>query len=251
MRAPIFLKTLAVLALCGLAACAVPDEPVTRDDGVFDPYEATNRKVHSFNRGLDRAIVRPAARGYSGILPDPVEDGVSNFASNLSMPGVMVNGLLQGDLEVTGAAFARFFVNTVLGVGGLFDVATAVDMPQADTDFGETLYVWGVPEGAYMELPLLGPATERDAVGRVVDFFTNPLSYALDSPESYYGRASRLGARLSDRERFSDTVDSILYESTDSYAQLRLIYLQNRRFDLGQVDGGAEIDPFELDTEGF
>ncbi|MCE8007082.1 VacJ family lipoprotein [Aestuariivita sp.] len=242
---------LAVVLVTGLAACTVPPEGVTRDDGVFDPYEQGNRKVHKFNRGLDRALVRPAARGYSTILPDEIETGIGNFAGNASMPGVMVNGLLQGDLETTGIALSRFFINTVFGFGGLLDVATAFEIPEVDTDFGETLYVWGAPEGAYIELPVLGPATERAAVGKFVDLFTNPLSYALDDPESYYGTAASVGARLSDRDKFSDTVDSILYESSDSYAQLRLIYLQNRRFELGQTDGGAEIDPFALETEGF
>jgi len=88
-------------------------------------------------------------------------------------------------------------------------------------------------------------------MGMVVDLFTNPLSYTLDEPESYYGTVAGVGDGLSSRGRFTETVDSILYESADSYAQARLIYLQNRRFELGIDDPGAEIDPFELDTEGF
>ena len=240
-----------MVALCTLAACNVPKDGVTRENGIHDPYESGNRKVHAFNRGLDRALVRPAARGYSSVLPDEIEDGIGNFAANISMPGVMVNAILQADVETTALAGSRFVVNTILGFGGILDVATAFEIPEADTDFGETLYVWGVPEGAYIELPIIGPRTERAAVGTFVDIFTNPLSYVLDTPESSYGTVASVGARLSDRDRFSDTVDSILYESSDSYAQLRLIYLQNRRFALGQTDGGTEIDPFALDTEGF
>lgn len=234
-----------------LSACTTPDAPVTRDDGVFDPFETGNRKVHAFNRGIDRALFRPASRGYAGVLPDEVETLVSNFAENATMPGVLVNSILQADAEKAGIALSRFFINTVFGFGGLIDVSTAFEIPEARADFGQTLYVWGVQEGAYLELPFLGPATERDAAGRLMDLFTNPLVYVLDTPEAYIPIAALVGARLSDRDRFSDTVDSILYESADSYAQLRLIYLQNRRFYLGQEDGGSTIDPFELDTGGF
>lgn len=239
-----------LIAALGLSACAAPDGAVTRD-GILDPYEDGNRRVHEFNRGLDRSLVRPAGVGFSAVVPDVVEDGIGNFATNVGMPSVMVNGLLQGDLELTGLALSRFFINTIFGFGGLMDVATAFEIPEADTDFGETLYVWGVAEGPYIELPVIGPSTQRHTVGRVVDLFTNPLGYTLDSPERYWGPGASVGQRLSDRGRFTDTVDSILYESTDSYAQLRLIYLQNRRFELGQEDPSQEIDPFALETEGF
>ena len=145
----------------------------------------------------------------------------------------------------------RFVINSTLGFGGLFDVASDFGIEDHETDFGETLHVWGAGEGAYVELPFLGPSTQRDAVGKVVDLFTNPLSYTLDDPESYYGPVASVASGLGNRGRFSDTIDSILYDSADSYAQARLIYLQNRRFELGQEDQGAEIDPFELDTSGF
>ena len=234
-----------------LAACSAPDTAITRSGDVWDPYEQGNRKVHAFNRGLDRAIVRPASRGYSGLLPDEIEDSIGNVAENLSMPAVFVNAVLQGDMRTAGLATTRFLVNSVLGMGGMFDVASDFQVAEAEADFGETLHVWGVREGAYIELPVLGPSTERDAVGKVVDLFTNPLSYTLPSPENSYGTIASAASRLSDRGRYSDTIDSILYESADSYAQARLIYLQNRRFELGQSDQSAEIDPFALDTEGF
>lgn len=245
------LSIAALVAFAALGACSAPPDGVMPADGVFDPYEEHNRRFHAFNRGLDQALVRPASKGYSALLPDEAEAVVGNLARNFSQPSVMVNGLLQGDLETVGISFSRFFVNTVFGFGGMVDVATAFEFEAPDADFGETLHVWGIREGAYLELPILGPATERDAFGRLVDVFTNPLSYVLDSPENGIGTVASVGARLSDRNRFSDTVDSILYESADSYAQLRLIYLQNRRFALGADDPGNEIDPFELDTEGF
>lgn len=240
-----------LLAVGSLAACATSDQRPAQPDGVYDPYEAQNRRVHAFNRGLDRAVVRPAAVGYSTVLPDEIEDSISHFAKNLGEPSVVVNSLLQGDARGAGISTVRFLTNSVLGIFGLFDVASDFQIPQHDTDFGETLYVWGVGEGAYIELPLLGPSTARNTTGKVVDLFTNPLSYMVESPEQYYGTVAAAASGLSRRGRFSDTVDSILYESADSYAQARLIWLQNRRFQLGDTGTASEIDPFALDTEGF
>ena len=242
---------LALVAVATVAACASDAPRSLQPDGIYDPYEPQNRRVHAFNRGLDRAIVRPAAVGYSSVLPDEIEDSVSNFARNLGEPSVVVNSVLQGDFRGAGISTVRFLTNSVVGFLGLFDVASDFNVPQHDTDFGETLFVWGVGEGAYIELPVLGPSTARNATGKVVDLFTNPLSYTVDSPEQYYGTAASVASGLSTRGRFSDTVDSILYESADSYSQARLIWLQNRRFALGDTGAASEIDPFELDTEGF
>jgi len=243
------LVSMAVLVL--LTACAKPDPAVMRQTH-YDPWEEENREVHAFNRSLDRAVVRPAGKGYTKAVPDDIELVVTRFSENLSLPGAIVNNILQGNgLGATTDTY-RFLVNTTLGLGGFFDPATELNMPaKTDADFGQTLYTWGINEGPYMELPVIGPSTRRHTIGRVVDLFTNPLSYAVDSPESYIGTAANIGQRLSDRGRYSDTVDSILYESSDSYAQLRLIYLQNRRFELGQEDPAQEIDPFALETEGF
>ena len=242
---------LALVLLTGLAACGGGAPGAVSDAGIFDPYETQNRKVHAFNRGLDRALVRPAAIGYSSVLPDEIEDSIGHFASNLGEPSVAINSLLQGELRGAGLSTVRFLTNSTLGIFGLADVAAEFKLPEHDTDFGETLHVWGVGEGAYLELPVLGPSTTRDTTGMVVDLFTNPLSYVIDEPERYYGTGAGVASGLSTRGRFTDTVDSILYESADSYAQARLIYLQNRRFELGADDPGTDIDPFALDTEGF
>ncbi len=227
-----------------LGACSVPG-PGGAPGGIHDPYEETNRRNHELNRAIDRGLVRPAGKGYTSILPDPVGETVSNFGANLSLPGTVVNNLLQGDLGGALQNTYRFAFNTVFGIGGLGDPAGELGITEVEADFGGTLHVWGVPEGAYVELPVLGPSTERDAVGRVVDLFTNPLSYTLPKPEKYYGTAARAAAKLRNRGRFSDTVDSVLHESADSYSQSRLIYLQNRRFELGGNDDDAYIDPYD------
>ncbi len=233
------------LSLTLMGACSAPDPAALETGGVYDPFEAQNRRVHAFNRALDRAVVRPTARGYSTILPDEIEDGIGNFAQNLGQPSVVVNALLQGDLPGAGQSTLTFLTNTVLGFGGLLDTAGALGLPEHDTDFGETLYVWGIGEGPHLELPVLGPASTRDTVGRVVDLFTNPLTYDAPEPERYYGTAASVAARLSDRGRYTETIDSILYESADSYAQSRLIYSQNRRFELGETLSDDTFDPYE------
>ncbi|MEY4984948.1 MAG: hypothetical protein RIR62_3214 [Pseudomonadota bacterium] len=244
---PVGRRIAQIIPFC-LAAAVTACGPAPVAQGIDDPYEARNRQIHEFNRGLDRAFVRPAADAYS-ILPEPVERGVSNLAANLDAPGDVVNNLLQGRPAPAAQNTLRFAVNTVFGIGGLFDAATALGVPAAPTDFGETLYVWGVGEGNYTEVPFLGPKTERDLVGTFVDIAANPVRLALPSPESGYATAVSVGSSLGDRARYSDTVDSILYESADSYAQTRLLYLQNRRFALGQgaddASGDAFVDPYE------
>ncbi len=252
MASPFFLSKifLCCAVAIGLTACS-QGQDLDPNDGIHDPGEMRNRKVHEFNRKLDEKFVRPAASGYTKVLPDEIEDSVGNFATNLGRPAQMVNATLQGDLKGLGLSTSRFLINSVLGFGGLFDVASDFGVKDHETDFGETLHVWGVGEGRYVELPILGPSTSRDAVGTAVDLFTNPLSYKVDAPESLVGTAATAAATLGTRGRYSDTIDSILYESADSYAQARLIYLQNRRHELGQTDETSEIDPFELDTEGF
>ncbi len=235
-----------MLALGGvLAACANPgpSQPV---DEPFDPYEESNRDVHAFNRSLDRAIIRPAGRGYSNFLPDDIETVIGRFAFNLSIPGAIVNNILQGNGRGASQDLYRFAINTTFGLGGFFDPASEMGMPApTDADFGQTLHVWGAREGAYVELPFLGPSTERDTWGKAVDLFTNPLTYVIDDPENYYGTAASASSRLSDRGRYSETIDSILYESADSYAQARSLYLQNRRFELGGTEDSTYVDPYD------
>lgn len=212
---------------------------------INDPYEATNRKTHEFNRGLDRLIVRPTSNAYGTVVPLPARIVVTNFADNLNEPGNVVNSLLQGRIEDAGHSTFRFAVNTVFGLGGLLNPASDMGLEDRSTDFGETLYVWGVPEGVFGELPVVGPVTARHAVGKFVDLFTNPLRVVAEGPEVTVQTAANVAAGFGTRYRLSETIDSILYDSADSYAQSRLIYLQNRRFELGADTEGSDIDPFE------
>jgi phospholipid-binding lipoprotein MlaA len=230
-----------------LAACAGTPGP----DAINDPYEDANRKVHAFNRGLDRVLVGPAAKGYGSIVPEPAQRAVGNVARVLDLPGDIANDLLQVNVGDAATNTLRLAVNLTMGVAGIFDAATALGLPSQPTDFGETLAVWGVGEGVYLELPGVGPSTARDATGIVVDVVLNPTRLALPEREAWGVTVAKLFSRLGDRNRYAETVESILYESADSYAQARLLYLQNRRFELGQQAPGsaaeedAFIDPYE------
>lgn len=234
-----------------LAACGAAPAP----EGINDPWEGANRGIHGFNRGVDRILVGPASKGYGSIVPEPVQRVVGNVADTLDLPGDIANNLLQGRIANAGQNTLRLGVNLTMGVLGLFDASTAIGLAGKPTDFGETLHVWGVGEGPYMELPLAGPSTARDTAGMVVDLALNPVRLALPEKEAMAATVMKLFSRLGDRDRYSETVESILYDSADSYAQARLLYLQNRRFQLGQDGGGAAgaetggsddfIDPYE------
>lgn len=224
-----------------IAGCSVAPEGVS----IHDPYEAANRRTHAFNKGLDTALVRPMSNGVA-LLPEEATDTVLNFASNLSLPGMVLNGLLQADLEGVATNTARFLLNSTFGIGGLFDPASRVGLYAETTDFGETLAVWGVPEGAYVELPFYGSSTERDAIGLLVDFVIDPLRSYHGGEYANLATSAYLADKVVTRGRFGDTVDSLLYESADSYAQLRLYYLQNRRFELGQDAADTYMDPYAM-----
>jgi phospholipid-binding lipoprotein MlaA len=233
-----------ILAVAGLllAGCAAPP-PVPVEQA--DPYEAANRRTHAFNQGLDKAVISPAAQAARPVLETPLGEGLGNVAGNLSMPAAILNKTLQGNLPDAVHNSWRFLINSTIGLAGLFDPATAMGLVEKDTDFGATLHSWGAGEGAFIVLPVTGPTTERDALGTAVDIVIDPLGQLLDPPESYWARGAKIASRLGDRARFGDTVDSILHESADSYAQMRLLYLQSRRFELGQeVADDAFIDPY-------
>ncbi|MGC9420617.1 MAG: MlaA family lipoprotein [Rhodovulum sp.] len=232
---------MACLVLAALAGCAAPIP-----SGINDPHEAQNRAVHRENVALDRSLVRPVATAYGRSVPGPIRAGLSNFSSNLSLPGAVINSLLQlrpGDAVQN---TTRFLINSTIGIGGLLDPATPMGATEIETGFGETLHVWGVREGDYVELPILGPSTERDAVGRIVDLAFDPLGLVSLSSDGRYALASvKAAAGVDARYENGEVIDSILYESADSYAQARQIYLQNRRFQLGRGATPDYFDPYE------
>jgi phospholipid-binding lipoprotein MlaA len=233
-------RSAVILAVAALAGCAAPQGP-----GVInDPYQAQNRKNHEVNVALDSTLIRPASRAYGTVLPGPIRSGVTNFAGNLSLPGYVMNDLLQAKVGDAAQNTLRFAFNTVFGIGGIFDPAGALGLHGKKNDFGATLAVWGVREGAYLEVIALGPTTERDLAGTVVDTIVDPINAILPKAARGYPTGFEVAAALNSRYKYMDTVDSILHSSADGYAQERLIYLEKRHYDLGEPAPSA-TDPYE------
>ncbi|MEI6800114.1 MAG: VacJ family lipoprotein [Pseudomonadota bacterium] len=232
---------LAALVALSLSACG----PAIVPQGIDDPFEKQNRATHELNLKLDTYVVRPLANRATRILPEPVVQGVSNFAGNLDLPGMVVNDLLQAKVGPALQNTLRFAVNSTIGIGGVLDPASQMGAAAKDTDFGETLSVWGLAEGAYLELPFYGPSTQRDAVGTAVDLVFDPTRLFIPKNKRWVSTLAQVAARIGDRGRYSETVDSILYDSADGYAQARLLYLENRRHNLGQTTADSEFeDPY-------
>jgi phospholipid-binding lipoprotein MlaA len=174
----------ACLSLLALSACgtmahrtaqdAAPPDAQADQDNAHDPLEGFNRAMYTFNDKLDRYALKPVAKGYRAITPRPVRKSVANFFSNLHDPVVMLNNLLQGKPGRAASDFSRFFVNSTIGIFGLFDVSSKWGMPKHHEDFGQTLAVWGVGDGPYLVLPFFGPSNMRDAPALVVDWETYP-----------------------------------------------------------------------------
>ena len=229
--------SLSVLALALTGCASVPDDQKTESDR----WESVNRSVFRLNAGLDRAISRPVARVYSKITPRPVRKGVSNFFRNLTTPRSVLNNFLQGKPKRGFSEIGRFLVNSSLGLGGLFDVATAGGMEEYREDFGQTAAVWGVGDGPYVMLPFLGPQTLRDAILMPVDIVSTPL-YHYDNSSArdklYAFRLIDLRYRLLATDRFLD-------ESKDPYVTLRESYLQNREFEVYDGDPPVDDDFFD------
>lgn len=223
---------LAALAL--LAACATPPtDPQGRAafKEANDPIEPFNRSIFEFNLGLDRYLLKPVATAYADTVPGPMRDALRNFLHNLRSPLILANDLLQGEPRRAGLTAERFLLNTTVGFGGLVDVADlALGVGFHDEDFGQTLAVWGAPEGPYLVLPLLGPSNARDAGGYVVDTVGDPVSLALQ----YYGFGIASIGRfaltaLDQRAAAIGTYDQIKDTSIDFYASLRSLYRQRRQ----------------------
>ncbi|WP_244867711.1 MlaA family lipoprotein [Vannielia litorea] len=238
--------------MLSLAALVAGCSANTSGEAIHDPYEAQNRKVHAFNKRVDSALGGGKGGGVGKAIPKPVTQGLSNFSSNISQPSYMMNHLLQGNMESAMRNFWRAAVNTTVGIGGLFDPATKIGLYDDSTDFGVTLAKAGIQEGAYLELPILGPSTERDVAGKIFDVLLNPLQGVIKAEDQRKITVIKVMSRAGDRAKYSETVDSVLYDSADSYAQSRIIYLQNRRGQTGDTAAAeAEADEVYDSYEDF
>ena len=242
MTRPVLI-TIIVLQLTLLGGCA--SQQVTLTDPERDPWEAYNRKIHSFNMGLDRAILRPVAKGYDIIMPDAPQRGVRNFFKNLAYPVTFINLILQGKFEDSLTATGRFLMNSSVGVLGFFDVATKVDIPKFDEDFGQTLAVWGWKDSRYLVMPLFGPYTARDFIGRGFYGYFHPISYAVREYNNYIPLVVDLITLRAELLPFQAELDA----ASDPYVLVRDVWLQNREFkiydgDPPQVDYDALLEEY-------
>jgi len=191
-----------------------------------DPLQPFNRAMFAFNDAVDRALIRPLAVGYRAVLPQQMRNGVNNFFNNLRAPTTLLNDLLQGKPKRAQQTVNRFVVNSTLGLLGFVDIASRLGFPAHQEDYGQTLAVWGIPSGPYLVLPLLGPSTARDALGKVPEFY---IADPLWDPDDTAVTITRFGLRAVDvRSRLLD-LDRIVQMQVDPYLFFREAYLQNRR----------------------
>jgi phospholipid-binding lipoprotein MlaA len=245
-----FRTALAAFALVLLAGCAgggsqsaatgAPTDP-------NDPYEPVNRQILDVNLALDNHVIKPVALAYRDVLGPWPRTRIRRFLQNIEEPAAFVNDVLQGRLVDAGDVAVRFAVNSTLGGAGFFDVATdLVGTPRQERDFGQTLYSWGVPDGPYLMVPILGPSNPRDFVGTVANGFLNPISWLLPLPANL-GRGVVSG--IDEREQNIGALEELQRSSLDFYARLRSVWRQHRSAQLGRSSAQDE-NPDVLEDPG-
>jgi len=216
----------AVLVGVFLAGCSTT-RAVEGPQEINDPFERFNRVMFNTTLRFDRFVLRPTAIVYRAVFPQPIRDGVRNFLNNLDSPVILTNDLLQGELARAKITLVRTVVNTTVGIGGLFDVADRWGFPRHREDFGQTLATFGIGEGPYLFIPLLGPTTVRDGTGVIVRIAVGPVGYIPDVPL----RNSLYGVGYVDlRAQALDAGDIVDKAALDRYTFIRNAYLQRRRY---------------------
>jgi phospholipid-binding lipoprotein MlaA len=230
-------SNLSLVAAVILSGCAVQSntsqlDSAAEQEDFNDPLEDTNRAIFDFNQVVDRNVLVPVAKAYRTVLPDPVRDSLRDFLRNLREPLIFANDALQGEFERAGQTFARFTLNSTLGVGGFIDVAGRWgELPYHEDDLGLTFGVWGIPEGPYLVIPILGPSTPRDLGGQVAEGFGDPFSRLVTgNPYTLYWIPFVRGgvAGIDQRSRYIETLADIERTSLDYYATIRSLYRQRR-----------------------
>lgn len=242
MRKPLLSLILSALLAPALAAA---QEPAAEDTPNIDPFEPINRGIYRFNDVADKYVFRPVAKGYNFILPQPARTGVANFFDNWTYPVTIVNGFLQGKFDQGVRDTTRFVFNSTFGVFGLFDVATAGGLPENHEDFGLTFGHWGVPQGPYVVIPILGPATARSGVGILANVQVNPVVQMENSSV----RDKLLILWFIETRAALVGPDETINDAFDPYLFVRDAYLQNRRYLLEGAP--AEDSFFDEDFEDF
>jgi len=235
------MRTVALILTCALmllaSGCASTPKEL-RDPR--DPWEPVNRAVYRFNTDFDNAFMKPIAKGYQKVTPEPVDRGVTNFFDNIADVTSAVNNLLQFKLARAGSDVGRVAVNSTVGFLGFVDVATNMGIPSYKEDFGQTLGYWGYSPGPYVVLPLLGPSSARDTIGFAGDVVVDPF-FSIRKNQIYWGA---IGLRAIDQRADLLTAGAVFEEAAlDPYSFLRDAYLQRRRHEV--YDGDPPDEEYE------
>lgn len=247
--------TICLMMTVFLASCAVrPTDPDELAEFIEtnDPLEPLNRKVFEFNQAVDENFLVPVAKGYRAVVPEEARKSIHNFTNNLKEPYNFINNLLQLSPD-TPKTFARFIINSTVGFLGFFDVASELGLEYDEEDFGQTLALWGIPEGPYLVLPLIGPSNPRDAAGFAVGIAADPINLTLGGLGLRIVNYGLSGLTLiSEREVYLDPVEQIKANSLDYYATMRSLYRQRRLkliYDFDPTE--RKMVPILRDTQEF
>lgn len=215
-----------------------------------DPLEPFNRAMFHFNELIDGLFLKPFSILYGMVVEEHIQEGIHNALNNLSSPVVLFNDVLQGERERAFETFGRFFINSTLGVGGIFDPAEEMIAPYHHEDFGQTLAVHGIESGPYLMLPLIGPSNPRDFFGKIIDTVIDPVTFMsrrIGKRQFIYGRYA---LDLIDRRKNSKAIEDTIYSSPDPYAMTKTLYIQHREFNIenGNVDRESP-SPLDNDNE--
>jgi phospholipid-binding lipoprotein MlaA len=227
----LFLLSTLMLSACASQPSTEQQQVAAYEEEFHDPLEDTNRKIFEFNQFVDRNAIVPVAKAYRAALPDPVRDSLRDFLNNLREPLIVVNDTLQGQFESAGKDLARFVVNSTVGMAGTVDVMGRWGVPYHEEDLGITLGTWGVPEGPYLVVPILGPSTPRDLGGQVAEGFGDPWNRLVTgTPWTLYWIPFARGfvSGIDTRSRYIETLADIERTSLDYYATIRSLYRQRR-----------------------
>ena len=229
------------VALLALSGCAQMPSTPKEQRSPADPWEPLNRQIHGFNYGLDKVTLKPVAKAYEFIFPNWMRLGVTNFSRNLRTPLHIINHLLQGKPKDSLSETGRFLANSTFGLLGLVDVATDMGLERKPEDFGQTFAKWGVPDGPFVIVPLLGPFALRDALAIPLNLFADPLWHLDNAPV----RTRLWVLRLIDvRQRFF-AAEKLLEGTQDHYISVRESYRQNRRYLIFDGDVPMDEDLYE------
>lgn len=235
--------TNAVLRLLGLAPILLLAACAGSSGNPADPYESFNRSMYSVNKALDKAALRPAAKVYDAVVPSVVDERIDNALANIGELGNIGNALLQGKFKKVAISTGRLVINSTFGLAGLFDPATPLGLAKQDEDFGQTLAHWGIGDGPYLMLPLLGPSTVRDLVGRPVDGQIGVSEQVDDVPT----RNTVMGLDILNSRQSLFPLEGHLEEALDEYAFVRDAYLQRRQYLIH--DGNPPLPPDDEDCD--